>query len=403
MWFLSVLFRNDSSSIAILQVFHQLAIQNLKEVVMRIMICWLLTLILLAACESASGTEVASTTNQEAPAAALTPAVAPSTTVSLPTAPVTATPTPSPQATNTPVPPTASPTPRPPTPTPTPSPVPPTPTALPLATWAVPRDSGGGGSREGNNYELGGEKVAETTHFEFYVDGGYFPADVERFKIEAEKAFEYVSTRLNTSTEQKIPVIFRPPSSEPCRARGMFVSARPYRIFIFADEQTTEEQFLGVLAHETGHYLHTIGDLPGTIWAFTEGIATWASADYWNAWQNSPSLAASVQRYREEGQFLPLYENFQTPQQSAPQPTTDVNDACLIRRNILYTEWASFLDYLIQQYGWEKLHALFESPDSERRRREVIFSPPDFEAIYGQSLNQLEAAWLEQLTRRELP
>jgi hypothetical protein len=269
-------------------------------------------------------------------------------------------------------------------------------------TWVVPRNSGGGGSRDGDDYALKGEKVAETAHYEFYVEDAPFPEDVEEFKEEAEQVFEYVSARLNSSVEGKIAVTFRRPSTEPCRARGLFVSERPYRIFIFADEQTSRDQLLGVLAHETGHYLHTVGDLPGTTWAFTEGIATWASGEYWNAWHNSPSLAATVQRYRERGQFMPLYENFQSPQQSAPETTAGASDDCLVRRDILYTEWASFLDYLIEKYGWEKLHILFESPDSERRRREVIFTPPDFEAVYGLSLNQLEAAWLEHLTRSEV-
>jgi hypothetical protein len=231
------------------------------------------------------------------------------------------------------------------------------------------------------------------------VEDAPFPEDVEEFKEEAEQVFTYVSARLKSSTEAKIAVTFRRPSTEPCRARGLFVGERPYRIFIFADEQTSRDQLLGVLAHETGHYLHTVGDLPGTTWAFTEGIATWASGEYWNAWQNSPSLDASVQRYRERGQFLPLYENFQRPPQPNPQATPSVNDDCLVLRDTIYTEWASFLDYLIQKYGWEKLPALFESPDYERRRREIIMKPPDFQAVYGSSLNQLEAAWLEHLMK----
>jgi hypothetical protein len=94
-----------------------------------------------------------------------------------------------------------------------------------------------------------------------------------------------------------------------------------------------------------------------------------------------------------------LYENFQRPPQPNPQATPSVNDDCLVLRDTIYTEWASFLDYLIQKYGWEKLPALFESPDYERRRREIIMKPPDFQAVYGSSLNQLEAAWLEHLMK----
>lgn len=288
---------------------------------------------------------------------------------------------------------TATPTiPQPVTPPPTPSPIPPTPTVLPLPTRIVQKPEGAVPPQPEEESGPRGEKIAETAHFEFYAEDGYFPVTVDEFKNQAENVYDDISARLNASTEKKIPVTFHRPSAEPCSPRGL-VLYPPGLILIFADEQTSQEQILGVLAHEVGHILHLEGDFAGGTPALYEGLATWAASEYWNAWHGSPSLEASVMSYLAQDTFLPLYENYE----EVSQTSTLTSEACLARRDTLYTEWAAFIDYLIKQYGWEKLHTLFGMPIFEERGNEIIIKPPDFQGVYGSSLNQLEAAWLAYL------
>lgn len=74
------------------------------------------------------------------------------------------------------------------------------------------------------------------------------------------------------------------------------------------------------------------------------------------------------------------------------------SEGCITRRETLYIEWASFLDYLMKEYGVEKLEELIETtPEAERTEEEHVVKPADFEGVYGRSLNQLEAAWLRHI------
>jgi hypothetical protein len=66
----------------------------------------------------------------------------------------------------------------------------------------------------------------------------------------------------------------------------------------------------------------------------------------------------------------------------------------LKRRDILYTEWAAFIDHLVDEYGRDKLYELIQTgaPLSD-----PTSGTPDFVSIYGRTLPQLEAAWLRTL------
>jgi hypothetical protein len=242
---------------------------------------------------------------------------------------------------------------------------------------------------------------AETSHFEFIAEDGYFPLAVDELQEPAEEVFEYVSTRLGSSIEGGIALSFRQPDTGSCPARGQAMTWPMPRIYIFADEDTSREQLLGVLAHEVGHILHKDGfaeDLSsGSM--FDEGLATWAAGQYWNEWHGTPSLQARVRSYLEAGTYLPLYKHYDAygPYSEATKADGD----CLERRDTLYTEWAAFIGYLLEGYGRDKLFDLLRTSSIEHTETETILKPPDYQAVYGKALNQLEAAWLEDITYRE--
>jgi hypothetical protein len=311
--------------------------------------------------------------------------------------------------------------------TPIPSPVPPTPTAFPLPTRVSKRLQGGGivimpestefrgNSPDGERIILKSiteleanpkfqkrlpdrEKIAETSHFEFFAEDGYCPMTVDELPGPFERVFEYVSTRLGASLEGKIALSFRRPVAGPCSVRGLAKTWPTPQIYLYADQETSREQLLGVLAHEVGHIVHHYGfaeNLSGGS-GFDEGLATWAAGQYWNEWHGTPSLQAGVRTYLEAGTYLPLYKHYDVC--GAKSETTKADEDCLERRDTLYTEWATLIDYLIEQHGRDKLLDLLRTSSIESTETETIVKPPDYQAVYGRALNQLEAAWLEHIT-----
>lgn len=241
------------------------------------------------------------------------------------------------------------------------------------------------------------QQVAETEHFTIYAPAGELPAAVPDLPERAEHLLDEVTVRLGPLAEERggIRITFRPPSDMPCPPRGL-ASRRPPRIIIFADDQTTEEQILGVLAHEVGHVviMNRFERIPS---AFNEGLATWSSAPTFNAWLGHGSLDAAVRSYLEDSTYLPLHENYYLTN-IYPGEEEVTSESCITRRETLYIEWASFLDFLMDQYGVDKLEELIETtPDAERTEEALVVKPADFEAVYGSSLNQLEAAWLRHI------
>ncbi len=252
-----------------------------------------------------------------------------------------------------------------------------------------------------------GEQVTETDHFRFHAKHGYLPVeDLERFTLEAEAVFDYVSTRLETTTDAKTVVPFERPDASSCPFRGgtLFSADESMpSIIIYADERTSHVQALGVLAHELGHVLQTSGrESRWARWAsphlaLTEGLATWAAGRYWHVWQGTPSFDASVRSYLDRGTYRPLYENYGLAEAYR-------GEDCVEKRDILYAEWASFIDFLLITYGMDRLEALLHSspPQEMEINGEMAFvrTPADFEGVYGSALNQLEAVWLNHLTEQ---
>jgi hypothetical protein len=246
------------------------------------------------------------------------------------------------------------------------------------------------------------EEVAETEHFTIYAPAGELPAAVPNLPEQAERLLDEVIARLGILAKERggIRITFRPPSDMACPPRGL-ASARPPRIILFADDETSEEQILGVLAHELGHVviMHRFERIPS---AFNEGLATWGSVPAFNAWLGKASLDAAVRSYLEESTYLPLHENYYLTK-IYPGEEEGTSEGCITRRETLYIEWASFLGYLMDRYGVERLEELIETaPEVERTEEATVFKAADFEAVYGSSLNQLEAAWLRHIEEQDV-
>lgn len=238
--------------------------------------------------------------------------------------------------------------------------------------------------------EENGQKQAENEYLDLYSVNDYLPIDIQWWQQESRQVYEYVSTRLDTQLSSRVIVTFSKPELVNCPARGRtFVDKRIVQIF--ADEETSKEQILGVLAHELGHVFilnkhQNLNDL-----ALSEGMATWAAGDYWKDWKGL-DFNSSVRDFINKRIYLPLFENYGF-QKAYDQKSTD----CLTDRDILYTEMASFVDYLIQNYGMEQLATLFNVPQAATMDKKTIVYPPNYKGVYGSEFNQLEYEWLKTL------
>jgi hypothetical protein len=269
--------------------------------------------------------------------------------------------------------------------------------------------------------------LRETPHFSIYAEMGFMPADVDWLQAEAETIYAYVAERMGVRTNERFVITFRKPDTAGCPMRGQAVWDIPIaQAIIFADAQTSRAQILGVLAHEVGHLMHGRALNAGTRFGhLNEGLATWAAGKYWEAWHKA-SIPEKVIAFKRNGRYVPLTDYFRD---DAATPSS--NDAsCLDERDLRYTSWAAFLDFLIANHGMDKFRQLLgpaeeiggrvveservvivpvggggfniDAPIRERFRVEAVrIAPPipDFAGVYGRNLDELEKASWEHITR----
>lgn len=234
----------------------------------------------------------------------------------------------------------------------------------------------------------------ESLHFQLF--GQVLPEQrttVDQF----DEIFDYVASRLGVSIADRIAVTFSPPEPGLCPSRARIFPITPLPpIFIYIDESTGSKQISGAFAHELGHVLHLVAIHNGRTLSsnFAEGFASWAAGRYWLDWMDETFFQSAVAKLVDTGAYLPLHENDGQTDTVGAQAANRYGEDCMKRRDILYTEWAAFIDYLVDKYGRDKLYELIRTgaPLSD-----PTSGAPDFASIYGSTLPQLEAEWLRTL------
>lgn len=181
------------------------------------------------------------------------------------------------------------------------------------------------------------------------------------------------------------------PSNESCGPRGKTLFENEPMIMIYADNTTSKEQNLTVLAHELGHvFIHKKYEKLSDV-ALSEGMATWAAGDYWKTWKGK-DFDSRVKELVSKNAYLPLFQNY-----DLKKAYDTKNPDCIANRDDLLTEFASFLDYLMREYGADKLAVLFEIRQPEIINNQRIVYPPSYKEVYGLELNQFENKWLQHI------
>jgi hypothetical protein len=233
--------------------------------------------------------------------------------------------------------------------------------------------------------ELSGDK-----HLGLYVQDDHFAVDLQWWQQEAKPVYDYVSHRLDTTLDNKVTVALVPPQTGNCAPRGTTFQEEQPVILIFADQDTSKEQILATLAHELAHvFIHKKYEAMTDV-ALTEGMATWAAGDYWQAWKGV-EWDTAMRSYIDGDAYLSLFQNYDM------RKAYDDRPGCIASRDILLTEFASFVGYLIRTRGTTPLSALCSTQRDEWVNSQRVVYPPNYSGVYGSELNQLEQEWLKAL------
>lgn len=244
-------------------------------------------------------------------------------------------------------------------------------------TWLTPPErSLAPGQATPTPVPVGGQFVQRQSLDIMSADGLFAPEEHARLAIEFERALNYVSARFGSGPMQRISAYV---GSEPgCGLHGIaYTDQRTVQVFTCAG--LPRDRVVTIVAHEFVHQLahdrygprHLEADL-----ILSEGVATWGAGDYWLSGQ--PDFAAFVRQYQAAGQLLPLATSY---------VGRSIGDM-----NMLYYQWASFVEFLISNYGRELFDAVYITGSRDP-------GSADYEGVYGKSIGQLEQEWLAWLNR----
>jgi hypothetical protein len=219
-----------------------------------------------------------------------------------------------------------------------------------------------------------GAMVIQTERLDFYVGTQTFSANqVAALAPLIEQVLRDDELRFGTSLTHRVSLGFYPVDMVTHRGvRGLaYTEERQAEIFYRPSESI--ESAATIAAHELGHHLEAqrygadVQRRADTI--LHEGLATWIAGQRWLAMCGAPNWKAQARKLRDAGTPLQLV----TAEQSGPDRA--------------YELWASFMDFLIDRYGWEKFDTLYRSG------RGRAPGTSDYRGVLGSSLDQLADAW----------
>ena len=274
-----------------------------------------------------------------------------------------------------------------------------------------------------------GREALKTDHVKFYlapdsVSESKLLGYSRHIEVEVTEIAEKLGIDPSSAFPEGLTMTFISPRSEGvdkagpglCPVRG---SARPaglapevkalHPVWVVADDETMADQVIAVAAHEVAHHVgwarfDYMGDR-----LLVEGLATWLAQDSWLRWHGWDSLDEAVRGFLSAGTYVPLAQRDEHPGRAS-------DAECLARRDTLYTEYASFVGFLIDRYGVERFEELADTipvpddytvftitfgPGIPTPMHRLVptpahaYKPPmaDYRAVYGRSFEELENEW----------
>lgn len=191
-----------------------------------------------------------------------------------------------------------------------------------------------------------------------------------RLAADLDRALAYVVERFGTAPKGPINTFV---GLEPtCGLHGIaYTDVRTVQVFTCRDLPISRA--VNILAHEYVHQLchdrygepHLHADL-----VLIEGVATWGAGAYWLG--DAPDFRSFVRPWLERGEDIPLHESY------VGLPISDMNK--------IYYQWASFVEFLIDVYGRDRLDQVYLTGQNYP-------ASSDYLGVYGKRFDELEVEW----------
>ncbi len=216
--------------------------------------------------------------------------------------------------------------------------------------------------------------VTDVAPLNIVVNKGLYIDARDRLNDEAHRVYAYVAARFGSELTGPLTVAFIEDAG--CALSGIaYTDVR--RVQVFTCNAIAPERALAILAHEYVHQLqqdrygsrHLSADL-----ILSEGMATWGAGVYWL--DEHPDFRSYVRAQRANGIAYPLAIHYA--------------ERDIVVMNALYYQWASFVEFLIDQYGRERLDALYVAGAGTP-------GSADYRGVYGKDLATLEQEWIAWL------
>ncbi len=226
----------------------------------------------------------------------------------------------------------------------------------------------------GDGPPMRGTRVAQTGRLDVYVGLRTFtPEQVAAIAPRLEELLRGNEERFGFQLQRRVSIAFYRPSLAPSKdTRGVaYTEERRAEVYYRPEEDI--ERALVVASHELAHHLQAqrYGDdaQKRADIILLEGLATWITGPPWLAKYGVSSWKERARQIDDSGVPLRLLH------------------ARRYGDNIAYELWASFVDFLIERHGMDKMHDLYISG----RGREP--GSADYQRVYGASLHELADEW----------
>jgi hypothetical protein len=226
----------------------------------------------------------------------------------------------------------------------------------------------------GDGPPMRGTRVAQTERLDVYVGLKTFSAEqVAALAPRLERYLRYNEERLGTTLGRRVSLAFYRPALAPDRSTRGVAYTEEARAEVYYRPYENIDRAAIVAAHELAHHLQAARYGPqaqkraDTI--LLEGMATWITGDLWLARHGAPHWRGRAQQLEASGVPLRLLGATRYGSDNA------------------YELWASFVDFLVSNYGFEKLDALYRSSAGRAP------GSADYQGVLGKSLDQLAEDW----------
>jgi hypothetical protein len=215
------------------------------------------------------------------------------------------------------------------------------------------------------------QRLLAGTGLTVFSDAGMYDApEREAMAAELEQAMIYVAERVGSIPAE--PMTLSIHQDAGCSLHGIaYTNQRQLRVTTCAD--LPRYRVVNLMAHEIAHQIAHDRYGPPHLHAdmiLLEGLATWGAGTYWLG--GLPSFRDYVREHYTEDRLLPLATSY------VGRPIADMN--------MLYYEWASFVEFLLETYGRAPFdHAYITG--------EKAPGTADYQGGYGKDLATLEAEW----------